>query len=56
MDEYVNQILEWLYLKPTDYRARVLTPGIRCMYTLNFGWLETAKICLRHIRYERGEP
>jgi hypothetical protein len=56
MDEYVDQVLQWLYLEPTEYRARVLIPGIRALYGLNFGWYETAKICLNNIRGERGEP
>ena len=53
MEEYVDQVLRWLYLEPTEYRARVLIPGIRALCALNFGWLETAKICLKHIYRER---
>lgn len=48
-DKYVRQVIGWLDIDTDGHLARVMTPGIRALYGLNFGWLETAKICLRHI-------
>jgi hypothetical protein len=48
-DEYVRQVIDWLDIDTGGHLARVMTPGIRALHGLNFGWLETAKICLRHI-------
>jgi ribosomal silencing factor RsfS len=48
-DEYVRQVIDWLAIDTGGHLARVMTPGIRALYGLNFGWLETAKICLQHI-------
>ena len=54
MTEYVDQVIEWLNIEPNGYLARAMIPGIRALYGLNFGWLETAKISLKHIEMWHG--